>query len=98
MLGREKPVVVVLACGTAAFAASLRFVRRVLELRNERSIREQTLDVAAHFERIEQTVEATAIEVERIAEANRFLAKLLTERSGAIGTIGKSPERVITPH
>jgi hypothetical protein len=42
-------------------------------------------------------VEATAVEVERISEANRFMAKLLVERAGAANTASR-PERVITPH
>ena len=33
------------------------------------------------FERLQQSVDALAIEVERIAEAQRFSAKLLSERS-----------------
>jgi hypothetical protein len=43
------------------------------------------------------TVEATAVEVERIAEANRFVAKLLVDRAGPLPAMSK-PERVITPH
>jgi hypothetical protein len=38
-------------------------------------------DVTARLERIEQAVEAVAIEVERIAEAQRFAAKLLAEQA-----------------
>lgn len=37
--------------------------------------------IAARLARIEQTVEATAVEVERIAEAQRFAAKLLAEQT-----------------
>jgi hypothetical protein len=37
-------------------------------------------DVTARLERIEQAVEAVAIEVERIAEAQRFTAKLMAEQ------------------
>lgn len=37
-------------------------------------------DVTARLERIEQAVEAVAIEVERIAEAQRFSAKLMAEQ------------------
>jgi len=37
-------------------------------------------DVTARLERIEQAVEAVAIEVERIAEAQRFSAKLIAEQ------------------
>jgi len=37
-------------------------------------------DVTSRLERIEQAVEAVAIEVERIAEAQRFAAKLMAEQ------------------
>ena len=37
-------------------------------------------EVTSRLERIEQAVEAIAIEVERIAEAQRFSAKLMTEQ------------------
>ena len=50
------------------------------------------------LDRIEMMVETTAIEVERIAEANRFMAKLLSERNATVIPPAKSPERVITPH
>jgi hypothetical protein len=49
------------------------------------------------LERIEVAVDATAIEVERISEANRFMAKLLSDRVAAVSTASR-PERVITPH
>jgi hypothetical protein len=38
-------------------------------------------DVTARLERIERAVEAVAIEVERIAEAQRFSAKLMAEQA-----------------
>jgi len=41
-------------------------------------------DVTARLERIEQAVEAVAIEVERIAEAQRFAAKLMAEQQKAL--------------
>ena len=37
-------------------------------------------EVIARLERIEQAVEAVAVEVERIAEAQRFSAKLMAEQ------------------
>ena len=39
-------------------------------------------EVAARLERIEQAVDAVAIEVERISEGQRFTTKLLSERAG----------------
>jgi hypothetical protein len=38
-------------------------------------------EVTARLERIEQAVDAIAIEVERISEGQRFTTKLLTERT-----------------
>jgi hypothetical protein len=40
-------------------------------------------DVISRLERIEQAVEAVAVEVERIAEAQRFSAKLMAEQQRA---------------
>jgi hypothetical protein len=37
-------------------------------------------DVMARFERLEQSVDAIAVEVERIAEGQRFVTRLLSER------------------
>jgi len=90
--------VVVLGCGTAAFVASLRVFRRYLELRHERSLRSAQTEVLDRLESIGHTVESTAIEVERLAEANRFMAKLLAERSAPIAPLAKPPERIVTPH
>lgn len=88
---------VVIVCLTAGFLGSLRFLSRYLELRRERSIPVATDGLRDRLDRIEVIVEATALEVERIAEGNRFMAKLLAERSGAAGPASR-PERVITPH
>jgi hypothetical protein len=89
---------IVLVCATAGFVASLRLVRRVLELRHERSLRTPPPELAERLAHIEMTVETTAIEVERIAEANRFVAKLLADRHGPADPLAGRPDRVITPH
>ena len=49
------------------------------------------------LDRIEHIVEASAIEIERIAEGQRFVSKLLGERS-AIPPSERNPVRIITPH
>jgi hypothetical protein len=90
--------VVVLACGTTAFVGSLRVLVRYLELRHERSLHTPPPELWDRLNTIGHTVEATAIEVERLAEANRFMAKLLAERNAPVPSLGKTPERVITPH
>ena len=88
--------------GVATFGFSLRFLLRVIELRHER-LKHGTptalADLAARLERIENAVETTALEVERVSEANRFVAKLLAERNAVSAPPGAPrPERVITPH
>ena len=45
-------------------------------------------DTAARLERIEQAIDAMSIEVERIAEGQRFVTRLMTDRA---------PERVALP-
>ena len=45
-------------------------------------------DTNARLERIEQAIDAMSIEVERIAEGQRFVTRLMTDRS---------PERVALP-
>jgi hypothetical protein len=86
----------VMACGTTAFIATLRFVARYLELRRRTPPAEVPSGLQERLDRIEQAVYTTAVEVERIAEGNRFMAKLLSERAGGIPI--KEPERVVTPH
>lgn len=90
-------VTLVLVCGTIVVLASLRFYRRVLELRHERRLPVAVDELKERLQRIELAVDSTAIEVERISEANRFMARLLADRPGAVHLASK-PERVITPH
>lgn len=87
----------VIVCGTAAFVASLRFLYRYLELKHERRVPRHLDGLSERVERIELIVEATAIEIERISEANRFMSKLLADRSAPLNSASR-PERVITPH
>jgi hypothetical protein len=89
---------VTIVCATAAFVASLRFLRRYVELRHERRLRAESDEIGTRLERIESAVETTALEVERISEANRFLAKLLSDRAGPATPPPSKTGRVITPH
>jgi hypothetical protein len=61
--------------------------------------RRSRVEAPEELQTLTHAVEAIAIEVERIAEGQRFTTKLLSERgeSGA-GIANKSPARVITPH
>ena len=57
-------------------------------------------DTQERFDRLQQAVEAMAVEVERISEAQRFTAKLLAERTppAVAAERPRTPERVIPPH
>jgi hypothetical protein len=44
-------------------------------------------EVAARLERMEQAIDAIAIEVERISEGQRFTTKLLSERNSDAGRL-----------
>ncbi|MFL5613359.1 MAG: hypothetical protein ACJ796_06865 [Gemmatimonadaceae bacterium] len=71
----------------------------VLSIVNRRrpALKEGTLDeIAGRLSRIEQAVDATAVEVERISEAQRFTTKLLVEKGHQVP--GESLRRVVTPH
>ncbi len=48
-------------------------------------------EVLARLERIEQAVDTVAVEVERIAEAQRFSAKLMAEQQSAPRGLPRSP-------
>jgi hypothetical protein len=69
--------------GTVAFLASLSFLRRFLESRGQRRQQIDLDGLQERLARIESAVESTALEVERISESNRFVAKLLADRAGA---------------
>src|SRR5215467_13351947 len=84
----------VLATSTLTFAvlwlrARERALRTRLALQDPEAVREDVTHLV-------QAVDAIAIEVERISEAQRFTALTLAERS--VGSGKRVPERVITPH
>lgn len=60
----------------------VRFVTRILEKRMDRSLVKGT-EVARQMQQLQQSLDAMAIEIERIGEAQRFQAKLMAERERA---------------
>ena len=84
--------------GSTAMFAWLWTRARERALRAELERRPQ-LDPMVDLQTLAHTVEAMAIEVERIAEGQRFTTRLLSERKdGAAAPANRPPERVITPH
>ncbi len=77
-------IVGMLTFGTAAVLI-LRPLMRAFANRFERRGAAPTAlppEVTAHMDRLEQAIEAVAIEVERISEGQRYTTKLLAERVG----------------
>lgn len=52
----------------------------------------------ARMAELVQAVDAIAVEVERISEAQRFTARLLAERTASQTPLGRRDAGVITPH
>ena len=71
----------VIMCGSAVIITTIAAVSRALTLRQRAAPNLPNDEVLRRLERIEQAVEVTAVEVERLAESNRFLTKLFAERS-----------------
>jgi chromosome segregation and condensation protein ScpB len=81
------PPIILLAaimCGSAVMITAMMVVSRQMSLRRMSSQVLSSDEIARRLERIEQTVDATAIEVERLAESSRFVTKLLAEKTGAL--------------
>jgi hypothetical protein len=84
------------AMGMTTVLTTARIVLRWLDTRRRPLEHSPILD--ERLARIEQIVDATSIEVERIAEGQRFTTKLLTERGASVPVSSRHPERSITPH
>jgi hypothetical protein len=71
---------------------SIAFARRIWR-RSAAVVTSFPREIADRLSRMEQAVEATAVEVERIGEGQRFLTKLFTEGEGAraIGSGAQQP-------
>ncbi len=72
--------IIVLLVGSLA-TISIQFFRATLRAQRGRAISAPQNDM--RLEQLQQSVDAIAVEVERIAEAQRFSAKLLAERAEA---------------
>ena len=85
------------------FGIAWRRARRELQIHRELGLSALGRNVA-DTSRLEQAVDAMAIEVERITEGHRFMTRLLTERTAVERAPRERPAapasdpRVITPH
>jgi hypothetical protein len=75
------PIIAVF-CGTAVVLAAMKLISQHLAQRRLSSSNTPNDEVLRRLERIEQIVETTAVEMERLSETNRFVVKLLAEKTG----------------
>ena len=69
------------------------FLRRRWRRRSVRKTPELPTDSAQRLERLEQGMDAIAVEIERISEGQRFVTRLLSESHGPLGV----PNRIAEP-
>src|SRR3954471_11431585 len=91
-----------LLCGTAIGAVWIRSRARQVAA-GDPTIAPRLEEISKHLAQLENVMESTAIEVERISEGQRFTTKLLAERSVTPATAPAMPERSrpvgsTTPH
>jgi len=63
--------------------------------------RDNLHELEARFDRLEEIAETTALQVERVAEGQRFTTRVLAEGRGVVAPPARQPERAPghnTPH
>lgn len=80
----------------AFFIATASIVRAVLKFKERRMEIEANAggggrESALRLERMEQAIDAMALEIERVGEAQRFTTRLLTEKGSGAGLGGAPP-------
>lgn len=85
----------VLGCLTGIIVTYLKFGSRKI---GKGDVTGRLDDIVAQLSRLENSVDATAVEVERIAEGQRFTTKLLADRNGVSTFADRSRGGSTTPH
>jgi hypothetical protein len=79
-----------------AMPIAIAYARRIWRGRPQ-PVGPRTEDISPRLERLEQAVDAIAIEIERVSEGQRFVTKILAERGAGLGAAngnGKAAEAV----
>jgi hypothetical protein len=78
-LGAMIPIVAIIVAGAVTIFTPL---TRAHARRLDKQSAGMKPEIGARLERMEQSIEAIALEIERISEGQRFTTKLLAERTG----------------
>jgi hypothetical protein len=97
------PALIVLLIAMTASAVGLAMawlLARERARRAEQRLLDRTLIRDERADRLERALEAMAVDLERVAEGQRFTTKLLAQRPSAEAARPRVPEppRIITPH
>lgn len=76
----------------AIFPLSIAFARRIWR-RSAAAVTSLPRDITDRLQRMEQAIEATAVEVERIGEGQRFITRLFSEGESVKAIAAKSADR-----
>jgi hypothetical protein len=77
-----------------AMLALMLILRRRRRKREKKPVQIQATDSSQRLERLEHGMEAIAIEIERVAEGQRFVTKLLSETASPVGVSHRIGETV----
>lgn len=84
--------------GAGCLIAFTRVVTAFLNRKRPSAPAPDTTALEARLARIEQIVESTAIEVERVTESQRFLVNVFSQRPAEPAPLPRPGSRVTTPH
>lgn len=85
----------VLGCLTGIIITYLKFGSRKI---GPHDVNGRLDDIVARLSRLENSVDATAVEIERISEGQRFTTKLLADRDGVSAFADRPRGGSTTPH
>lgn len=85
----------ILGCTTGIIVTYFKHASRRLPSREMTS---RLDEIVERLSRLETSVDATALEVERISEGQRFTTKLLADRNGAVAFADRPRGGSTTPH
>ena len=93
-------VVIPFVFGIPAIVIVIRmWFRHQVTMATLRKPTDETPRVEARLERVEQALDAIAVEMERVGEGQRFLTRLLADRPPALNEAADPKRgRVVTPH
>jgi len=96
---RPEIAVIFVVAITGMFAMAATTVRAIFKHRQTGSSPsdDRLEQISRQLAELQQSIDATAIEVERLGEGQRFTTKLLAERN-RVPEPPRQPERVVTPH